>query len=255
MHKACYPVYEGTSQCLRQTFSDAVRSAIGPGGIKEAVEACRPSSVFSPNLFETLIRRAWQEQATRLVQSKSLNSEYANNLLGTAKALELEDRDVTPYLFLRLSNIEHLVGIQQGRAPSKSFPAARDEIDMESTESLIWMFEGVRKVGQKRYVEHSKWTLLQSILNNLFRRSRYREQEVEVQAQGKLVITDRNVYYVSEQGSTKLDLADIYAVTPLADGVRIQPVYRDSRSSTYITGDGRFTYALLRYVQGQSSAA
>ncbi len=251
LHKACYPVYEDAIQCLQQTFSDAVKSAIGQSRIKEAIYACRPSSAFSLNLFETLTRRVWQEQATRLVKSKSLNPEYANTLLDIAKSLGLEDRDVTPYLFLRLSNIEHLACIQQGRVPSKSFPVAQDKMNMESTESLIWMFEGVREVGQKRHVEHSKWSLLQSILNNLFRKSRYRERIVEVQAQGSLTITDQNIYYVSEQGTTKLGLADIYAITPLADGVRIQPVYKDSTSSTYITGDGRFTYALLRYVQGQ----
>ena len=252
LHKACLPVYESTNRCLQQAIADAVQSVPGRDGTRVAVEACLPSSAFSPKLFDTLIRKAWQAQATRILKSKSPDPGHAGRLLDIAQALGLEHWDVAPHLFMRLSNVEHLAGIMQGKKPSKSFPAVPGEIGLEDDESLLWMFEGVHKVGQKKIDEPGKWALFQTILNSQFRRSRYRKREIEVQARGKLVITDHNIYYVTEQGTTKLGFADIYAITPLEDGVRIQPVYRDSMSSTYITGDGRFTYALLHYAQVQA---
>lgn len=251
LHKACYPVYESTNRCLQQAVADIASSTAGQEGIRQRVEACRPSSTFSQSLFETLITRAWQEQAARTVKSRSPDPGQANNLLGLASTFGLKEEAVDPHLFLRLSNIEHFTGIQQGRRPSRSFPDVRDEFGMDDEESLLWIFEGVRQVGQKRQVEPSRWALFQTILNNQFRKSRYREREMEVQAQGRLAITDQNIYYMSGQVPTKLGLADIYAITPLEDGVRIQPVYSGSRSSSYITGDGRFTYALLSYAQDQ----
>ena len=254
LHKACFPAYENAGRNIRQVLEEAVKSATGVDQVRQSVEACLPSREFSPGLLATLIRRAWQEQATHLVCSKSLNPEYADNLLGIARVLGLDDRTVAPDLFLRLSNIEHLACLQRGRRPSKVFPAVQDEFGMEVAESLLWVFEGVEKAGQKMPDKPGKWALLQIILSNQFRRSRYREKELEVRARGKLAVTDQGIHYASEGETERLGFAEIYAITPLADGVRIQPAFRDSRSSTYITGDGRFTYALLQYAQGKAGS-
>ena len=252
LHKACFPAYENASRCIQHTLEDAVKSANRVGEVRQSVEACLPSRGFSPGLLVTLVRRAWKEQATRLVRSKSLNPEYANNLLSIACALGVDDRTVAPDLFLKLSNIEYLACLQQGQRPLKAFSTGLDEFGMDAAESLLWVFEGVDKAGQKLPDKPGKWALMQTILNNQFKRSRYRERELEVRAQGKLAITNQGIHYASEAETEKLGFTEIYAITPLADGVRIQPVYRDSRSSTYITGDGRFTYALLQYAQDQA---
>ena len=63
--------YESTNRCLQQAIADAVQLVPGRDGTREAVEACLPSSAFSPNLFDTLIRKACRHRLPLILKSKS----------------------------------------------------------------------------------------------------------------------------------------------------------------------------------------
>ncbi len=251
LHKACYQVYEDTRECLRQVFSKSIEFSTQADEFVNALNDCRPSSSFSSSLFDSLIKRIWQEQANKIIKGKSLNAEHANYLLNLAPVLEIEDKDVEQYLFTKLSNLEHLVNINQRQPISKSFTGIHQLIDMVNDESLIWVFEETLMMKRKISYENKKWTEFQSIVNNLFKKSRYKKLEVMVEAVGKLAITSQNIYFITEKEMIKVNYADIYDITPMQDGVRIQTTQRDSTPNTYITGDGCFIYTLLRYAQDQ----
>ncbi len=220
----------------------------------EALNACRPASSFSPDLFNSLVRRTWQDQAKRIVDSKSPAAQRANYLLDVAAHLEIEAKDVEPCLLQRLENIQYLLRVHQKQSVSKTFVGLHDEIEMLDGESLVWVFENTSKVQQQGRAEGKKWTVFRSILSSLFSKPRYQELAVKVEDTGKLAITNQNLYYVTKGETLKIGLAGIYSITPMKDGVRIQTTQKSTMPSTYITGDGRFTYALLRYVQEQGSA-
>ena len=209
------------------------------------------ASSFSLNFFESLKKRAWQDQAEKIVKSKSLNAMYAKYLLEVAPMLEIEQEDVEPHLFTRLSNIEYLVIINQRQSISNYCINTCDEIGMESDEFLIWVFEETTKEEQQRYSENKQWSVFQSVIGDLFKKPRYKRLAVAVKAAGKLVATNLSLYYITKKETTKIDFAEIHSITPMEYGVRIQTTHRDATPDTYITGDGRFTYMLLCYIQGQ----
>ncbi len=252
LHKTCYQVYEDTRESLHKAFSKCVESSEHSSKFVATVNECKPASAFSQNLFTSLVKREWQDQAKKIIQSKSLNASHARNLLSTATVLEIQDKDVEPHLFTRLANVEYLERLDQNQTISANFPELYKEIDMANDESLMWVFEETLKVEAKRQRDQ-QWTIFHSILNNLFNRSRYKQLDVEVEAMGQLVVTDRSLYYVTKRNTTKINFADIYSTTPLKDGVRIQTTQRDATPDTYITGDGRFTYSLLSYAVDQKS--
>lgn len=251
LHKACYQVYEDTRECLRQVFSKSIESSLQADEFLDTLNACRPSLSFSSHLFKSLVKHIWEEQANQIIKSKSPNAEHAKYLLNVAPALQIEDKDVAQYLFTRLSNIEHLVSINQKQLISKSFTEMHQVIDMVNDESLIWVFEETLILQQQRSSETKQWTIFQSIVNNLFKKSRYKKLEVIVEAVGKLAITSQNIYFITKKETKKLNYSDIYDITPMQDGVRIQTTQKDTTPNTYITGDGRFTFTLLRYAQDQ----
>lgn len=251
LHKACYQVYEDTRERLRQVFSKSIESSVQADEFVDALKGCRPSSSFSSSLFESLVKHIWQEQANQIIKSKSLNAEHAKFLLYVAPALQIEDKDVEQYLFTRLANIEHLVSINQKQHISKPFTEMHQVIDMVKDESLIWVFEETLMLEQQRSSETKQWTVFQSIVNNLFKKSRYKKLDVNVEAVGKLAITSQNIFFITRKETKKLNYADIYDITPMQDGVRIQTIQKDTTPNTYITGDGRFTFTLLRYAQDQ----
>lgn len=253
LHKACYQVYQDTRGNLRQIFSESIESAMTAEELAGALHDCRPASPFSPHQFKNLIVRTWQEQATQVIKNTSPNDRHANCLLAVASVLAIEDKDVEPYLFQRLANIQHLTRINQGQPALKVFKTVNNEIELESDESVIWVFEDVFKEERQHPAEDKQWNVFRSILNGLFNKSRYKESEVKTEATGALTITNRNLYYATEKETVKICLTDIYAITPMKEGVRIQTTQRNATPDTYITGDGRFTYALLGYAQGQKS--
>ena len=251
LHKACYQAYEDTRQCLRQVFSKSIETTLQEDEFVELLNDCRPSASFSLRLFEDLVKRAWQDQAKQIIKSKSLNAGHANYLRDLATTLEIEDKDVEPHLFQRLANVEYLVCIDQRQPIAKIFTEIQVEFDLVDDESIIWVFEEATKVEQQRFSSDKQWTVFQSIINSLFNKPRYKELAVTAEATGRLAITNQNLYYLTEKEMTKIGFSDIYSITPMKDGVRIQTTQKDTTSKTYITGDGRFAYALLRYAQEQ----
>lgn len=216
------------------------------------VNECKPSSPFSWSLFTSLVKREWQDQAKQILKSESPNAEQANNLLRVAPILEIEDKDVEPHLFTRLANVEFLACINQNQSISARSPELREKVDIADDEVLIWVFDEVLKVEAHRVTTTDKqWTVFQSILSNLFNKSRYKQFNEEVEDTGQLAITNQALHYVTKKGLTKIKFEDIYSTTPLKDGVRIQATKRDATPNTYITGDGRFTYTLLQYAADQ----
>ena len=251
LHKTCYQVYEDTREDLHDAFSKSIKSFTPESKLVDTVRECRPPSSFSLRLFESLIVREWQDRALQVVKSKTPNGEQANYLLQIAQTFNIEDRDVEPHLFTRLSNVEHIERIQQEPSISGLYSGSQAEVELENDEFLIWMIDEVLEVEQQRNSTNANWTIWQSIIVSLFKKSRYNELETKVEATGKLVITNKNLCYVTNKDTSKIAYAEIYSVTPMKDGIRIQTSRRDSTPNTYITGDGRFIYTLLNYAQEQ----
>jgi len=249
LHKACYKIYEDTRKCLEQTLSKCIRSDVHGDELLDSLYSCKLSSIFSLSLFESLIKRAWQDQSKEVLKSMPLHAAHANYLLAIVSELEIEDEDVEPYLFSKLANLEHLICINQNKAISINSSALNDEINLIDDESLLWIFEDTLRVEQQRYSEEKQWTVFQSIINNLFSKSRYKVLAVKTEAAGNFAITNRHYYYITKEKTIRIRITDIYSITPMSDGVRIQTTQRDTTPNTYLTGDGRFTYALLRYAQ------
>jgi len=249
LHKACYKVYEDTRQCLAQSLSNCIETDAHDEELLDSLQRCKPISKFSASLFTSLIKRAWQDKSLEVLKSKSLSAEHANYLLSVASELEVEDDDVEPHLFYRLSNLEHLICINENKSLSTNSSTLNSELDLLDKECLIWVFEDTLKVEQQRYSDDKEWTVMQSIMNSLFSKSRYKELAVKVEAAGKLAITNRHILYITKAETIKVGFTEVYSITPMKDGVRIQTTQGNTTPNTYLTGDGRFTYALLRFAQ------
>ncbi len=252
LHKACYKIYEDTRKCIHRVYSNSIKLSIQEDKFKQTIDECKPSSSFSQDLFISLLKREWQDQALQIVKSKSLNCTHADYLLSVAAYLGIDGKEVEPHLFSRLANIKYLAKLNQNENISYLAKEVHDELEMLVDESIIWVFEETVKEKQQKEAEEKQWSVFYAVVNNLFNKSRYKELEVKVEGTGKFVITNRSIYYLDGKDVTKIDFADIYSLTPLKDGIRIQSTQRDTMPNTYITGDGRFTYALLRYATEQN---
>ena len=249
LHKACLTVYQDVQNCLHTTISESVASDDSTNSTISLIDTCLPSENFSKQYFKTLFLKAWQKQADYVLSHSELNVSAAKKLLQFAEELEITADSVEPYTLTRLANMEFLNKLQNHQTISKIFGKVANEFELEKDESTVWVFEGTTKTEQQRYSDEQKWTIFNSLLNNLFNKSRYKELATKTEESGVFLITNQAIHYKSQNNISVTRYSDIHSITPMKNGVRIQPLRGTATPDTYYTGDGRFTYALLQHVQ------
>lgn len=251
LHKACLSTYQDARKCLREKLADLVKAADISSQTIEALYACKPSNQFSSAHFKELFTKYWSEHAALIVKESSLNLIAAKNLLFIADEFNLTDKDVDDFLYTRLSNFEHLDRINQEKASEKFIGLVPDSIKFDEGEYIIWQFENTDKSEQEKYSQQKSWTILNSLFDNMIMKSRYKALDVRVEESGNLIVTNQGLYYLHRDSVKETKFTDVHSITPMKHGIRIQAIQKSATPDTYITGDGRYTYALLQYAQGK----
>lgn len=250
LHKACLAVYQNTRKCLEDKFSDCMVSADTSSDVVTSIQSCKPSAQFSETHFRELVSKAWLKQAKPIVKSASLNLAAAKVLLLIADGFDFNNQDVDDYLLVRLSNIEYLDRLQKNQPIDKSFNDIPQDIELGEHETIVWEFQNIQKTEQQRYSQEKQWTVFGTVLSNIMMKKRYKELAVKIEESGILLVTNQGLHYKNNKTILQTKFSEIHSITPMKNGVRIQANLRGAMPDTYVTGDGRFTYALLQYAQG-----
>lgn len=249
LHKVCLATYQDTRKCLREKIPEYISSNETSADIVESLNACKSSEKFSTSHFKELFVKTWQEQAELTVKNSSPHLSAANKLVQLADGFDVNDNDVDGYLYTRLFNVEHLDRLQNKKPLNVNLEMPAD-IELGSDESLVWEFKQTTKQAQQRYSQEKQWTVFSSVLSNVLMKKRYKELAVKNHESGQLVVTNQGLHYRHNNTVTKTKYSEIHSITPMKNGIRIQANTTGAMPDTYITGDGRFTYALLQYAQG-----
>ena len=249
LHKVCLPVYRDAQQCLKAKLSSYLDSE-EEESIAD-IKACRPSEGFSEYHFKQICIKAWQEHARNVVSQKSLNVPVTKKLLNFANEFDIYKNETEPYLISRLMNIEYLQALQNNQSIEFHSSFDMTEIELNQGEHAIWQFDEIDKSEQHQYSQQKSSTIFNTLLDNLFMKSRYKPLDVKLEKSGKLLITNQALHYLLDNSVKETKFSDIHSVTPMKNGIRVQAATRNASPDTYITGDGRFTYALLQYAQGK----
>ncbi len=250
LHKSCLSDYQGVRKCLHDTFPECVEPNQDAFDPLAAIQSCKSSADFSEVHFKELVFKAWLKQAKLVIKDSSLNVNATNHLLRIADAFNFSNEDIDDNLLVRLSNVEYLDRIQNNQSIEKDFGHIASDITLMQNEAIVWAFEDARKSEPLRYSQGKQWTILSSVLNNILMRKRYKALAVKVEESGTLFVTNHCLHYKNNEINSQTMYSDILSVTPMKNGVRVQAKTAGAMPDTYITGDGRFTYAVLQYAQG-----
>ncbi len=248
LHKVCLPVYRDTQQRLKTKISEYLSSEAHVS--TEEILSCKSSEAFSEFHFKQICIKAWCEYAKLVVKKASPDVASAKKLIHLANELNITKAETESYLWSRLENLEYLDALQKNQQIEIQTKFESDLIELDDGECIIWQFEETDKSEQQQYSQQKEWTILNSLLDNLFMKSRYKALDVKVETSGQLIVTNYGLYYLNDNAITETKFSELHSITPMKKGVRIQATLRHATPDTYITGDGRFTYALLQYAQG-----
>lgn len=250
LHRACHSVYRNTLTCLEDKLSSSLLESSNYSKIIEEVQACKPATSFSSDLFDKLFIKAWSTQANQCVKSSALQVERASNLIQLANEHAINEEALEPYLLTRLKNIQYLDSLQRTNTIEKHFESIPEIIELTNNEFILWQFEKIGRSEPLLTSDEKQWTVLRSVMNNMILKSRYKQLPSRTENEGVLVVSNEALYYVNKNKLTQTKYSDIHSVTPMKNGVRVQASTSGSTPDTYVTGDGRFTYSLLQYAQG-----
>ena len=253
LHKACLSTYQDTRRCLREKFSDYITSdefsEDVSADIIDILNDCRSLEKFSKPHFKELFIKVWQEQAKRTIKGSSPDLLTAKKLVHLADGFKINDDDVEEYLYTRLFNVEYLELLQNKESFNVSLEAPMG-IELNNDESIVWKFKQITKQEQQRYSHEKQWTVFNSVLNSTLMKKRYKGLAVKSEKSGVLLVTNQGLHYQHNNAVTQIKFSDIHSITPMKNGIRVQARTKGAMPDTYVTGDGRFTYALLQYAQG-----
>ena len=249
LHKSCLPSYQDTRRSLREKFSDYITAEEFTTDAVETLRACKLSENFSEVHFKELFVKIWQEQAKLTVKDSSPHLLNAKKLVQLADGFDLSDKDVEEYLYTRLYNVGYLELLQKKQSLNISLEVPVG-IELDGNEAIVWKFERTTKHEQQRFSQEKQWTVFNSVLNTSLLKKRYKELAVTSEESGILLVTNQGLHYQHNSTVIRTRFSEIYSITPMKNGVRIQASTSGAMPDTYVTGDGRFTYALLQYAQG-----
>ena len=242
-------MYQGVRKCLHDAFFACIDSAEYIFDPVDTIWACKPSKKFSESQFKNLVIKAWEKQAGLVFKDSLANLAATKHLLHIANEFGINNEDVEDYLLVRLSNAEYFDRIQNNQPVNKQFEHVPEGVELEQHEFVIWEFSDTSKIEQQRFSQEKQWVVLSSLLNNLLVKKRPKELAIKTQKSGILLITNQGFYYKNNENIKRTKFTEIHSVTPMKNGVRIQANLKGTMPATYVTGDGRFTYALLQYAQ------
>ena len=122
---------------------------------------------------------------------------------------------------------------------------------MYENETLWWCFD-YSEVEQDSPVESKQeWSVLMQLVNSMFAKKQKRTLEKKSVGDGKLLITNKRIYLESDHYTQELAYRDIYSVTPVNNGVRIQAKENSAKPQAYLCEDGRLLFAFIKYGQAQ----
>jgi hypothetical protein len=183
------------------------------------------------------------------------------NLLVTT--LGLSESDLGEHGFRdRLVKALVLRDISEGHIPNRFRAEENMPFNLQRGETLIWAFPAVAYYElrtRRSFQGGSQGVSLRVMKGVYYRVGEFKGHPVETSAveladTGLLGVTTKQLYFAGPVKSFRIPYAKIVSFTPYSDGIGVQKDGVTAKPQTFVTGDGWFTYNLLRNLSSVSLA-
>lgn len=158
--------------------------------------------------------------------------------------------------FGRLVKSAVLRDLLEGKIPRRITFTTDLGVNLQKSESVLWVFEGTRYYEDKirrETVGRTQGVSIRVMKGVYYRVGGFRGRPVETQERrhigdGRLVVTTKHMYFVSPQKSVRVPFAKIISFEPYEDGLGLTRDAANALPQTFVTGDGWFSFNLVSNV-------
>lgn len=260
-HRECRDRHDEADRRIRDIILD-VTSGSDTSGYAKAETRIREIAQAA-RMDEAALREAvisgWELAVERAFDDGVLSLEEEEALTGLARVFSLNQRELNRNgAEDRVTRGAVLRDIFEG-----NLPEIRVEGDLpfnlQKTEKIVWVFENVDYLEERirtRYVGGSQGVSIRVARGLYYRVGGFKGERIQtgetVHADtGLLGLTDRHLYYAGSSKRFRIRYDKIVAFEPYSDGIGIQHDLQTARPQIFVTGDGWFTYNLIRHLASQ----
>jgi hypothetical protein len=237
-HRACRERHDTVENKITHFFAEALASSIPAQRFRELTEELAQSAFIRGNDFRDLVLRGFAELINTALAENLLTESEENRVSSLMKTFGLNVNELTVLNSgSRLAKASILRQLSEGRLPT-SLPRIEGQvpINLERDEVIIWVFNNTSYFTPRTRTQYgggSQGVSIRIMKGVYYRASVFKGAPVQTQylsneGAGLLVITNRNVYFLSSLKAFKIPAQKIIAIEPHSDGLTIS---RDGASS------------------------
>jgi hypothetical protein len=212
------------------------------------------NSYIPDNQIRIALIQGWVNSVDYFLEDGVLDKEEELRLAEYMKQFNLAQQELDHQgAYSKLVKSAVIRDLVNGIIPQKIQVNIDLPFNLQKTEQLIWVFQGVQYYEdktQRQYVGSSQGVSIKIVKGVYYRVGAFRGQPVErterVQIDtGFLGITSKHLYFAGPRKSVRVRHDKIISFIPYSDGVGIQTDGVTAKPKIFVTGDGWFTYNLL----------
>ena len=212
------------------------------------------SYLVPKDLVRSALITAWTEAVDTSLSDQLLTADEEHALVAFQREFALSQAELDRTgAFMRLGKAAVLRDVVEGKVPQRVAVDGYFPFNLQKTESLIWMFNGVDYFETRthtQYVGRSAGFSIRVARGIYYRTGAFhgrpiQSSEVVHAGHGPLAVTNKDLYYSGGQKSLRIPFNKIVTFQEYSDGIGVQRDAASAKPQVFRTGDGWFTYNLI----------
>lgn len=239
-------------KAIKQILIKSIDDKSLQGNLQEQIRHIQELYGFSDQIVKSCALEGWKSCVAEAYEDHLISLEEEKLLDQLAEQLKITQADA-PETFLKLARGIVLRNVLNGEAVSSLRITNQLPVMLQKGEVILWLENDVTVYEgrvRRTYQGGSAGMSFRVAKGIYVRTGSYRGEPVETTesvnlGSGCMVITNKNIFWISGTKSVKLQAKKIATVIPVSDGVVIQKEGVTARPYHFITADPCFTYNLV----------
>ena len=206
------------------------------------------------------LRQGWADAVERLLDDSVLTRGEEERLMSVRRNLLSDDTELEHTReYLRVVKAGLLRDLFEGQISRRMVVEGPLPFQFQKNETLVWLFNSARyweERIQRTYVGGSSGVSIRIARGVYYRTAGFRGNPVETRSLveigvGSLAVTTKRLYFASQAKSFRVAYSRVVAWEAYEDGIGLWRDVANAKQQVFVTGDGWFTYNLVRNLAEQ----
>ena len=243
LHKDCFKRYQASDEALVKILGQQLNVS-SCSQLVQKLQSQIADYNFSEEASQRTLIRALEKFSKENIEN--LSDQSYQVWLSLLNELSLDESlFLNKGFILQQENYALVKSLRNGILPVCNANPANFSVELHNNEIMWWCFSSCHIEQMEPKKNQAKWSVLKQIVNNTMPSKKKELFEPNELGEGKIWLTNQNLYYESYDGVNIIDYKNINAYTPTKNGIRLQLNDLQARPKTFYCEDGRLLFEFI----------